>query len=933
MQGAQVSYASDINLPDSVDGSLDLSLWNQNRNPSIPLAGSWQLYWNHLETEEELRTGELFTKPPTALIKTGTYWRDAAPGVAQDFGYVTYVLKIKGLLATPGEYGLMFSQFNSNYKAYFFDSGTRTLSLLGSVGTVAKDSAGTQMQNLKKIYPLPSLNAEGGYVIVQTSAYRVVGGLALVPEIGRYASLKTEEERNNWQAFWILGMFCLLFISNLSLFALRREDKPSLVMALFTFLMGLRFFSTEGMYARFDPEPRMITFIPFYYVVVIALPLGMALYLQFFSLTFPKHYPRWALRSSWAVCSIYFASMLAGLFYPGLPSLFSTVMLIMLAFGGIMFVRLLGLVIHKQRGAAISLLGITLLVSAMANDVFIYLRFYEFIYIGHYGMIAFIFAQSLVVGSNFAFAFQTSDRLSKHLQIEVDRQTRDVKTILRTIHQGILSVRTGLKVGDDYSSYLTDILGRKDIANQLALDLVFGPTNLDNEKKAMIASVLESSINEMSLNFEMNAQNLIRECIYTDPSGKEKILLVDWDPVVNEKTDLIEKILVTLRDVTELKAMEEKNKQHQRDMELITEVIEVPPDRFEHFLNSGRRFLAENERLLATEDQPSAEVLKIIFINLHTIKGAARTYRFASMTSTVHDAEHFIASIQKGSATWDYQQVWSDLQKVLFIFSEYERINRDKLKRVENKNMVRLDLDTVRENIKALASIGELKLDHELTPFVDQVRRTFFQLYYQDISNLISDVSRLLPQLARDLNKPQPEVVLKSLPVGLTKEAVETLHDVFIHILRNIMDHGIEAPGVRESQGKPAFGKISFFVSKDTDDYLLLRVQDDGQGIRLDRLRELGLQKGLLVQNQTHSATEIANLVFLAGFSTAKGLTEVSGRGVGMSAVREYIEKVGGRVDLTLIRSDTDQAGVPFCLNIHLPPALYTILLEDSLAA
>lgn len=930
---SQFSYANDKNLPESSDGSIDLSAWNPDVHRSLPLAGSWQFYWNRLDSEEELRTGELFHSPPTSLIKVGMTWKDAAPGVSDDFGYATYALKVKGLKGAPGDFGVMFSQFFPNYRAYHFDPDTHTLTFLGGVGTVTKDMQSTIMQNLKKVYPLPTLTTDGSYLIIQTSSYRTIGGFGILPEIGRYSSLKANEEHTNWEAFWILGMFCLLFISNLSLYVLRRDDKPSLVMALFTLVMGMRYFSTEGMYARLNPEPNLATFIFFYDIIAIALPLGLTLYLQFFSLTFRKQYPRWAMVASWSVCGLYFATMMLGLVYPKFPSFFGTTMLALLVMGGIMFQRLLRLVLHKERGAGLSLLGITLLVGAMANDVFIYLRLYDFAYIGHYGMIAFIFTQSLVVGSNFAFAFQTADRLSKHLQIEVDRQTRDVKTILRTIHQGILSVRKGLTVGDDFSSYLLDILGKKDIAEQPALELVFASTNLDQEKKAMIASVLESSIDELSLNFEMNAQNLIREFVYTDPSGQDKILLVDWDPVVNEKTDIIEKILVTLRDVTELKAMEAKNKQQQRDMELISEIIEVPPDRFEHFLSSGRRFLAENERLLAHSEQPSAEVLKIIFINLHTIKGAARTYRFASMTSIVHDAEHFIASIQKGSAQWEHEQAWADLQKVLFIFGEYERINRDKLKRVENKNMVRLDLETVRENIKALASIGKLDLDHELTPFVDRVRRTFYQLYYQDIASLISEVTRLLPQLARDLNKPEPQVVLKSLPVGLTKEAVEILHDVFIHILRNIMDHGIESQAERESKGKQGHGKIKFVVTQEADGFLRLRIEDDGQGIRLDRVREIGLQKGLLVHGQTHSATEIANLVFVAGFSTAKGLTEVSGRGVGMSAVREYVEQAGGRVELTLSRTEVDQAGVPFSLNIYLPPTLYTILHEDDAAA
>jgi hypothetical protein len=562
---------------------------------------------------------------------------------------------------------------------------------------------------------------------------------------------------------------------------------------------------------------------------------------------------------------------------------------------------------------------------AMANDVFVWRKVYEFIFIGHYGMLAFIFCQSLVVASNFVHAFRTAERLSQDLQIEVDRQTRDVKTILANIHQGILTVRPGLAVGDDYSQYLCEILQDKNIEGRNVLDLLFHSSNLSQEQKDMVRTILEGAIGESALNFEMNEDNLVRDTLLKDGQDRQKSVLIDWDPVVNEKSEEVEKILVTLRDVTELRAMEAKSRQQQRDMELIGEIIEVAADRFQNFLASSRRFLEENGRLLQAAIQPSSEVLKIIFINLHTMKGAARTYRFTSMTAIIHDAEHFIASVQKQQLPWDAEHAWQDHQRVFSIFQEYERVNRDRLKRVETTDTVRLDLDTVRENIRALAAIGELRLDDRLTPFVDQVRKTFFQLYYQDGDHLFAELAKILPQLGRDLQKPDPEVILQSVPVGFTKEAADVLHDVFIHIFRNIMDHGIESPDERQTKGKPAQGQITIDLSVNRQGDLQICIEDDGQGIRLDRVKEIARERQLLDPHRDYSFSEIAELIFLPGFSTAKGVTEVSGRGVGMSAVMEYIKNLGGRVELKLTREPSELGPCPFRLLLLLPHPCFTL--------
>lgn len=909
----------------AVQGTLDLTSWNPGQQKSLPLDGEWGFRWMELEDQAELASRRTFLEPAERSIQTGKSWKDVLGEDSSGLGYATQILKIKGLRAQANELALNFSQFISCYRMYLYDSLSQELVLFAESGRVGKTIPEQIYQYKRVLKPLPAIQGQDIYLIMQVSSLQVEGGFSLAPEIGLYEDFQKRSEHTAWESFYILGMFSFLVISNLFLFLLRREDKPSLVMALFALLMGIRYVSTEGIIARFFPEPIAWNFYISFYIIGLALQIGFTLYMQFFAYTFPKVLPRYVLPVAWGTCIVQALWTQVSRYVPGWPSLYLQFLLVVFAMGTVMLAKLVLLAWRRERGAALSLLGISFIVLAMANDVFVWMKLYDFIYIGHYGMLAFIFCQSLVVASNFAHAFRTAERLSQDLQVEVDRQTRDVKTILANIHQGILTVRPGLTVGDDYSQYLCEILQDKNIENRNVLDLLFHSSQLNQEQKDMVRTILEGSIGEAVLNFEMNEDNLVRDTVLKDGQGRQKNVLIDWDPVVNEKTEEVEKILVTLRDVTELRAMEAKTRQQQRDMELIAEIIEVAADRFQNFLASSRRFLEENGRLLQAAAEPSGEVLKIIFINLHTMKGAARTYRFTSMTAIIHDAEHFIASVQKQQMPWDAEHAWQDHERVLGIFQEYERVNRDRLKRVDAKDTVRLDLDTVRENIRALEAIGEIRLDDRLTPFVDQVRKTFFQLYYQDVDHLFAELVKILPQLGRDLQKPDPEVILRSVPAGLTKEAADVLHDIFIHIFRNIMDHGIESPDERQKKGKTAQGRINIDLSVNRQGDLQISIEDDGQGIRLDRVKEIAAQRQLLDPNRNYSFSEIAELIFLPGFSTAKGVTEVSGRGVGMSAVMEYIRNLGGRVELKLTEELSQLGPCPFRLELVLPHACFTL--------
>jgi signal transduction histidine kinase len=914
--------------PMAEQGMIDASAWDFEKG-GLPLRGQWMFHWKRLFTPDEIKA-EAFLKEKSFLIPNPSGSWDALGGEITAHGWATYVLQIKGLKTPARDLSITFGQFANAHKTWLYIPSRQALILLADVGVVSDREEKAIPQSRKVITALPELDGSDVYLVMGTSFFLMPSAFSETPVIDRSASAIANDQLQLMEACFVLGMFFLLVISNGALFLLRTEDKPSLLMAGFSLVMGLRYVSTEAILSRLFPEATLLNFSLTAYPNLLAFPLGMACYFHFFHLAFPGYFPKKAVQLGWAASLLY--GVLALIFPKYAISSYGYFLLPTVGLALLMFWKLARATWQRVRGASMALLGIAVLVAAMTNDVVVFVKQLDLPFLGHYGMVAFIFCQSLVVGSNFAFAFRTADKLSKALQVEVARQTRDVKMILKNIHQGIFTIRApGLMVGDDYSSFLERILETKTIKDRNAMDLVFAGSDLNAEQKSMVQTILEGSIEESPLNFELNQDNLIREMHLRTPSGQEKILLMDWQPVVDEGKDVVEKMLVTLRDVTELKAMELQNRKQQRDIELIGEIIEINPEKFDIFMKTGRNFIAENRRLIEGMDSPDAEALKILFINMHTIKGAARTYRFKSMTALVHDCEQTYAQVQKKEAAWNKDEALAQLSEVEKVFEEYDRINRLKLKRNESLDVVKIDLETVRENIKYLQELEDFKLDERMTPFVDHVRRTFYHLYYMEVEKVFEDIFKPLPTLAKDLKKPVPKVSFSSVAAGISNEGCEVLRNIFVHILRNSMDHGIEDADTRLYKGKKPDGHIHVDISLGAKGYLQILYGDDGTGLRLDRIRDLGVRQGLILEQET-SPQKIAELIFMAGFSTAKAVNDISGRGVGMSAVREYLQKMGGDVKIHLIHSGEIKP-TEFEFEIILPSELFTIFKEEKRVA
>jgi two-component system chemotaxis sensor kinase CheA len=196
----------------------------------------------------------------------------------------------------------------------------------------------------------------------------------------------------------------------------------------------------------------------------------------------------------------------------------------------------------------------------------------------------------------------------------------------------------------------------------------------------------------------------------------------------------------------------------------------------------------------------------------------------------------------------------------------------------------------------------------------------------QPIEQAWQKFPRVVRDLAVALGK-QVRIELEGKETELDKTIIEAIRDPLTHLVRNAVDHGIEAPERREQLGKPAEGTVRLRAFHEGGQ-VNIEISDDGAGLSPSRIRAKALERELITAEQAvHlGPRELANLIFLPGFSTAEAVSNISGRGVGMDVVKTNIEAIGGTIDV----HSREGAGTVFRIKIPLTLAIIPALLVAS---
>jgi len=202
-----------------------------------------------------------------------------------------------------------------------------------------------------------------------------------------------------------------------------------------------------------------------------------------------------------------------------------------------------------------------------------------------------------------------------------------------------------------------------------------------------------------------------------------------------------------------------------------------------------------------------------------------------------------------------------------------------------------------------LEQIGASRKITELNETMEQIDRittdlqsVVMKVRMVPIEQVFNRFPRMVRDLAKELDK-EVDFLIEGKETELDRTVIDEIGDPLVHLLRNALDHGMESPDERMKSGKPAKGTIVLRARHEGNN-VYIEVEDDGAGINTQRISEKAVEKGLISEKEAEAMTrdEAIELLFRSGFSTAKTVTDVSGRGVGLDVVKNKIESLNGEI-------------------------------------
>ncbi|MBF0102335.1 MAG: HAMP domain-containing protein [Desulfobacterales bacterium] len=506
-------------------------------------------------------------------------------------------------------------------------------------------------------------------------------------------------------------------------------------------------------------------------------------------------------------------------------------------------------------------------------------------------------------------------KYTDHLQDLVDEKMQQVRDILDSINQGLFTINLDGSVNKEYSLRANTILQVKDVAACSLAELL----RLNSQPQTSFEKwlkVVQQNYKRMRWN-KLVKLAPISELVLSNPENNApKFISISYQIIYNKSGEL-NKIMILAQDETEsrLKDMQmvEERKKHEHEMKMILAIANTPADELTDFMDDVEMRLKKVSDLINhfhTElEEKQSELMDNNYFNLtkrdkidevyrhiHTMKGNSGSYGFDSLIEDCHLTEELIEELKKVSR----DHFWGILNRLHHLLS---KINDDKLSihkmirqifgekddvciRVPEIMIQRIQALCTEINTKPECVCGSQKLIHEC-----------LRLSYKPISSLVRKYQKLVNQLARKQNK-KINFIVTHEHILVHPDIFTNLDDMIIHLLRNAVDHGIECNTLRKELGK-GVGKIQLSYNQ-TEHSRIYTLSDDGKGINSQKLIECCIQKGIITLEASKHLTEqeIFAFAFYPGVSLANGVTDISGRGIGLNAVKDKIEQLGGTIQI-----------------------------------
>lgn len=470
------------------------------------------------------------------------------------------------------------------------------------------------------------------------------------------------------------------------------------------------------------------------------------------------------------------------------------------------------------------------------------------------------------------------DDYSKNLEIKVAERTAElsqantfIKTMINSLDQGLFVFDNKNKIADIYTKACNDIfekeLSSKQVSEVLSL----------NEKEEVNFIKWSELIFANKIPFDsakaLGPKKYIKGSIEEDDF---KHIELNYYPIYNDDETLKNVVAVATDKTTEILA-QESFKQKDDFVSMILKIIKNKTS-FINLVNESKNLIEE----LINFDN-NEKIIDKAMIVFHTLFGGLASFNIYDLSKLARKNEDFIKSISEIDN--------ESALKIKEIAREYllnlESFFEETLSQIRSgDNIIEIekeDLDTLKADLTKISTEAKKS-------FENIFEKTRIKFFFEGYKNLIETLS-----LKTD--KPMHELQINDRGIRIDNNKYNELFSTLIHLFRNCMDHGIENSSKRNELGKDSFGLIKVDANE-INGKIKIVISDDGAGINTEKVKKklieiLGEDK---VKNM--SEKEINMAIFLPSLSTADELTELSGRGVGMSAIKEAIDKLGGELDL-----------------------------------
>ena len=878
-----------------------------------PLEGDWSFHWQQQLTPE---SQDLSGAIPINGARGWAGLEDPRSAtILGPIGWGTYRIVLESLPPVPDGYEIYFPFISTASHVTIYSEAhpdRRQTVTSGKFGS-SEDTYVAQIKPLILRF-MPQADDQRWVILAQVSNFLHANGGILSPlsiDIApRIAESRQFEELGYVFSF---GVILVIGFYNLMIFVRRREDLSSLWLAIFCFVSAMRGFANGNLGNHFWRPTTSAPFIFKYILEYATLTLQPLSYAIFVHLSFrPASFKR--ILQVLSVPAIVGASVTL----VSLPHHYGQFLWAYQALIGLLSLfclTVLGRAAFKRlEGADFALGGTFVLLMTIIYDILVTYNVLPEPYLMQFGTVVFVFLQSQIVAKRAAIAHRTAEFLKTHFEREVERQTQDITTMMQHIPQGIFLIMRDLTIGAHYSRFLEHIFAQDQLNGKSITDLLLASKAISLEEKSIIDTIIISSFDAPDFTWDANSWQLPHEC-RMQAGGVEKVIEVSWHPIIGS-SELIERILVSIRDLTQVRALEKEHETNKSELTAIIELLSSGKAKVRNFFEHAQYVFDQLSSLLRSNEKPD-DIKRLGYIELHTLKGVARNYGLKSITSVIHDAEQYYNS----DCGFDRTKLLADLNKIAALVKTYQTIYEEKFL-VHQGNS-----DSIGLNRAHLIRLEEKMMDLKRSPqdlakvrsLVEVLEGLLGSHLYQAVPQTLRDLETGLAHIARELGKEPPKIHLLGVESLLLPPATQRLvESTFTHTVRNSLDHGIESKEERLAKGKPLSGSILIQVEMVNDRYEIL-YEDDGRGIEVAAIEAKARAKGLWQLARKMTIAEASEMLFHPGFSTKSEVTEISGRGVGLDAVRSLYREFAGDVRFNLDGISEDASSAPFRLWGFLP--------------